>query len=75
MVADMLVHFNGTKYNIIPGERVLIDVRNVFSASPEGNFQPAMVVDVLSTQFTAELEDDHIVYRFYSDVGRSWRPV
>lgn len=60
---------------VIPSDKVMINVRNVFSASTEDTYQLATVVDILSTQFTAELADGHVVYRFYRDIGRSWRMV
>ncbi len=58
-----------------PDSKVMINVRNVFSASREDTYQPATVIDILNTQFTAELDDGHVVYRFYRDINRSWKMI
>jgi len=57
---------------LFKGKHIEIDYTAVFSPSPEQNWQPAMVMDMLSTQFTA-LIDNHIQYYFYKDRGVTWR--
>ena len=71
----MLILYKGKRHEIEPNTRVMIDVRNVFSAGYDQNWQPATVIDILSVQFTAELEDKAVIYRHFSDVGRSWEPI
>lgn len=72
----MLIHFKGKKHYLHPGDAVEVDERHVFSASPDANWQPAVIVDMLSQQFTCHLiDDDRIRFCPFNGVGRSWRPI
>jgi len=76
----MLVHFKGHKYELSPGSHVKLDSRTSFSAGTEKRWVAAIVLDCLSVQFTAEIQDADrgrpvTVFRHYNDVGRSWKPL
>ncbi len=70
----MLIKYKGTKTVLREGLRIQYDATSVFSrAKPQ--WHTATVVDVLSTQFTALDMEDKIIFRFFADVGRTWKPV
>ena len=74
----MKIKYNKQNYIIRPGLKVRVDVRNVFGAGQDKNWQPATVIDVLAQMFTCTYNDEvhgptH-VFREFSDVGRSWEP-
>ena len=41
----------------------------------DGEWVEATVIDELSVQFTAELENERVVYKFYADKGTEWREL
>ena len=72
----MLIHYAGKKHYLHPGDTVLVDVRDVFAARQQENWQPAVIVDMLSQQFTCHLiDDDRVRFCPFNGVGRSWRPL
>jgi hypothetical protein len=38
-------------------------------------WEKATVLDILSTQFVAELEGGKVVFKFYADKGTEWREL
>lgn len=59
------------------GVEIEVDWRPVFSAKPENNWKKATIQDILAAQFTAVVNDvagDPLTFRFFTDVGDSWRP-
>ncbi len=75
----MRIKYKKEWFVIRPGLKVYVDVRNVFGGSSKGNWVLATVEDALSVQFTAIYEDveygEQTVFRTYSDVGTSWKPI
>ena len=71
------IRYKNVDYLIGPEAIVLINVRAVFSASTEKNWEVAQIDDMLDTQFTAFLLDDpdRLVFRHYTDIGNGWKPV
>jgi hypothetical protein len=75
----MIVTYNKQKYTVRPGMEIEFDKRNIFGGSTEPNWHKAVIVDVLAHQFTAEYVDteygEQTIFRFYQDVGTTWRPI
>ena len=56
------------------GQLVEVDDRGIFSASTEPNWQRAIIVDLLSHQFTCTiLHNKSHTFRFYKDRENTWR--
>ncbi len=73
----MKIRHENRNHILRPGVEVKVDWRPVFSTTEGKIWMKATVVDVLSTQFTAvvEVDGEPLTYRFYSDVGETWRPL
>ena len=73
----MLVEYRGKKYVLRPGTVVQVNWRPVFSTKEGPNWKHATINDILSVQFTAHInvDGDPLTYRFYKDVGHTWRPI
>ena len=58
-----------------PGDTIQVNWRSTFDLNPEPNWIDAVIVDMLSTQFTVEVTEKGkgMAFRFYRDKNFSWR--